>query len=76
MDDMQTAALCIAAATALACWWIVDWAREDPASAKPWSWGDPPRREAVSCEAIVTQIVGAGFLLGCLVFAARAAGFE
>lgn len=76
MDDMQTAALCIAAATALACWWIVDWAREEPVVVRPWRWGDPPRGRGASCEAIVTQIAGAGFLLSCLVFAAKIAGLD
>jgi hypothetical protein len=63
-------------ATALACWWIADWAREEPVTDRPWRWGDAPRRVGVSCEAIATQIAGVGFFLGCLVFAARTAGLE
>jgi hypothetical protein len=55
---------------------LIDWALATPAADRPWSWGDPPRRDVVSCEAIVTHIAGVGFFLGCLVFAARAAGLE
>ncbi len=76
MDATQSAMACVAVATALACWWIVDWAREEPVVVRPWRWGDPPRRPGVSCEAIVAHLAGVGFFLGCIVFAARAAGLD
>jgi hypothetical protein len=55
---------------------LIDWALATPAVERPWRWGDPPRGRGPSCEAIATYIAGVGFFLGCLVFAARAAGLE
>ena len=76
MDESQTAALCIVVATALACWWVFDWAREEPVTDRAWKWGDAPLRPGVSCEAIVAHVAGIGIFLSCVVFAARAAGLE
>jgi hypothetical protein len=77
MEDTQIAGACLIGATALAVAWIFSWSVEEPKIDKPWKVGDPPRRPnrpGASTVGIVVHIVGSGFGLMCLVFAAQKMG--
>ena len=77
MTDDQIAGACLIGATALAIAWILSWSVEEPKVERPWKAGDPPRRPnrpGASTVGTVVHIVGAGFWLMCLVFAAQKIG--
>jgi hypothetical protein len=76
MTDEQSAAACLAGAAVLAIGWILSWATDEPKVKKPWKWGDAPLRARVEIEAIVSHVVGVGFLLICGVFAIQHLGLE
>jgi hypothetical protein len=78
MEDIQIAGACLIGATALAGAWILSWSVEEPKIEKLWKFGDPPRRPnrpGASTIGVVVHLVGAGFGLTCLVFAAQNMGW-